>query len=351
MEDNAINTIFFENLKNDEKFILCKTIARIFAKRLLKDERSKFFPKHNDSSLKIEVGHAENLSIIGGYGNCRYGWIPDEKFKVNAYKEIPGIYTPIPYMPDYLVWLDIKWGENAFFEKEKRDIMNWKIWKNPDNIVLSCYMTVNKNQSKINLQFYLLQLGKGWKKINQVFYSSLSDFNDLSTSERGEIGESLGKIFAKRLLYENRSLFFPEFDKDFLRIEDDISIDCSGAVAKNYEIPNTHWERVNIDSWIPDTILQVLTNPDNIELKYETFPKKIVYLEVKTGKNARLMRDQKNDIEAMSHVSNFIMLVCSILPEYIQKSESQLVRKLILNFQMVKEGKWETIKKNYYSDF
>lgn len=154
------DTIFFSNLKNDEKFSLCKTIARIFAIRLLKSEHSKFFPDYHDGSIHIEVGHVENFSRKEGYGTCRYGWIPDEKLKVK---------TTTMGSPDYIVWFDVKFGEDVFFEKEKRDIMNWMISENPRYRVLSCYITIDKTQSKICLQFYVLRLGKGWKKINRFF--------------------------------------------------------------------------------------------------------------------------------------------------------------------------------------
>lgn len=137
-----------------------------------------------------------------------------------------------------------------------------------------------------------------------------------------------------------------------MRLEEGISIDFSKKPLKYCEVPETHWERLNTaDSWMPDTTLQALTNPNKIELKYEMFPKKIVYLEVKTGKNARLERYQQNDIEAMSHASNFIILVCYIVPDYIDKPKSKLVHKLIISFQIVKDGGWGNLTKFYYSDF
>ena len=249
----------------------------------------------------------------------------------------------------YIVWLDIKLGADAFFEKEKRDIMNYIISKKPDNIVLSCNIIVDKKQSKLSLQFYLLQLGTGWKKLNKFFYSSLSDFNTLSSSERGEIGESLGKIFAKRLINDNYRMFFPEFERDFLRIEEGISFDFTKSLFGLYNIPDSHWELTNtVNSWEPDAIFQILTNPDSNELKYESFPKKIVYLEVKTGKHARFMRWQKNDTEALSYLSNHMVLFCHIIPEDTVNFES----KLKLNFKILnKEGNWETMKLFYYSDF
>ena len=80
MDNNSIDTYTFDSLKNDERFILCRTIARIFTKRLLFSEQAHFFPKHKDGPIHIEVGHAENFSIKEGYGVCRFGWIPDEKF-------------------------------------------------------------------------------------------------------------------------------------------------------------------------------------------------------------------------------------------------------------------------------
>ena len=302
--------------------------------------------------MHVEIGHAENFSM-NGYGNCRYGWIADEKFKISVYDKNPGQYPSI--LPEYVIWLDIKFGDDTFFEKEKRDIMNWMIWKNPNYFVLSCHVTFDKNQSKISLQYYTLVLGKGWIKSKHFYYSSLSDFDSFSAQEKGEFGEALGKIFGKRLLFENRTLFFPEFNEEFLRIEDGISIDCSKREPSYYEIPDsnrvTDQRRMIFSGWVPDNIFQVLTSPDNTQLKYETFPKKIVFLEIKTGKNARFERNQKNDIETMSYDSNCIVLLCSIIPEYIETSESKLVRKFILNFQMMKNCEWKAIQKYYYSDF
>ena len=343
MKNDETNIISFDSLQNDEKFYLCKTISRIFAIRLLKSEHPKFFLGYHDGSIHIEVGHVENFTRKGGYGTCRYGWIPDEKFKVK---------TSSMGAPNYIVWLDLKFGEEDFFEKEKRDIMNWMLSENPSYRILSGYITVDKVSIQNNFAILCITTWQRLEKDQPVFYSSVSDFNDLSTSERGEVGESLGKIFTKRLLYEHQSFFFPDIGKDFLRLEEGVSIDFSKTPPKYFAVPETHWERLNTaDSWMPDTTLQVLSNPDKTELKYEMIPKKIVYLEVKTGKNARLERYQQNDIEAMSHAINFIILVCHIIPDYIDKSKSTMVSKLVISFQIVKDGGWGNLTKFYYSDF
>jgi hypothetical protein len=343
MNDNSIYTHFFENLNNNEKTILCKSITKIFAKRLLFDDRSKIFPECDDNFLRIEIGMPENLTFPG-HAFASNGWLPDVKFKIFSTEKMPDLQTTQLFGYQKIVWLDIQVGEDSFVEREKREVMNF-ISKNSNQIVISCLLIADKNQSKLSLQFYLLQPNTGWKKLTKFFYSSKSDFNNLTSSERGEIGEALASIFAKRLLYENRSAFFPEFDKEFLRIEEGIGIDYSASERIHYSLllpPNFY---TNLSSWEPDATFQILTNPDVHDLKYEFFPKKIAFLEAKTGKNSRFERSQQSDAELYNRMPNIIVLFCQILPE---NSES----KLALNFKIMKDGRnWETIKTFYYSDF
>jgi hypothetical protein len=342
MNDNSINTHFFENLNNDEKTILCKSITKIFAKRLLIDDSLKIFPECDNNYLRVEMGMPENRSFPGHIQS--HGWLPDEKFKISSTEKTTDLQTPHLFGYQKIVWLDIQVGEHAFVEKEKREVMNF-ISKKSNQIVISCFITADKNQSKFSLRFYLLETKSGWKKINELFYSSKSDFNNLTTSERGEIGEALASIFAKRLLYENRAVFFPEFEKEFLRIEEGICIDCSDSepIRVSLLLPPNFF--TDLSSWQPDTTFQILANPDVLDLKYEFFPKKIVFLETKTGKNARLERGQQSNAELYSQMPNIIVLFCQILPD---NSES----KLVLNFKIMRDGRnWETIKTFYYSDF
>jgi hypothetical protein len=258
----------------------------------------------------------------------RYGWIADEKFKVftitadkenNRYKAI---------------WLDVKVGKDAFFEKEKRDIMNF-VCKRPDDFVFSCFVDSDPKLGKFHLQWHYLQPDLGWKKVHSVFYSNDEGFNNLSPSERGEIGEALGKIFTKRLLNDERATLFPEFITESLLIESGFPLNYS-AYSNNSASTMERWE--------PDAVFQVFTNSDDVELKYEFHPKKNVFVEVKTGKNAKFERWQKEDIIQYDKLPNSFVFFCEILPDV----STSIFR---INFKKLNNDEWRTFKTYHYYDF
>ncbi len=326
MENYLSNLTFFKDLSNREKVILCKTIAKIFTKRFLRTDSFKVFLKDGESPHRIERGLPENFTIPGP-SYMPFGWIADEKFKVftsDGSDEIPNIrYTA--------VWLDIRVGKDAIFEKAKVDIMNF-VSRRPDDLVFSCLIYPDDAQAKINLQLYRLQPDIGWKCITTFSYSSSQDFTHLSPFERGQIGESLGTIFAERFLYSERSRLFPNIENENLYIEE-----CLFSRGnENFSHPS--------NSWVPDATFQVFSNPSPIELIYEFTPKKTAYIEVKTGKNAKFERWQKEDIIRYSKSPNSIVLFCEVLPD-------PSTHTLRLNMKRRFDEKWKTIQTYYYSDF
>ncbi|MGA2918343.1 hypothetical protein [Methanoregula sp.] len=256
-----------------------------------------------------------------------YGWIADEKFKVFTRSDSSNFQND-RYVA---VWLDILVGEEAAFDKAKMDIMNY-VSKRQDDLVFSCFVHSDFDQSKLSFQFYYLQPDFGWKKIMTQIYSSNSDFNQLSPFERGQIGEALGNIFTERLLYMDRSSFFPELKNENLLIEECI---LTRRCEKTLN---------SMNSWIPDAVFQVFSNPDPGELKYEFNPKKFVYVEVKTGKSAKFERWQKEEIIQYSKFPDSIVLFCEVIPDSITEAIKLNVKKLI-------DEEWKTIKTFKYSDF
>jgi len=65
MRNNLSDLIFFKELSDEEKIILCKTIAKIFSKRFLKSESFKQFLKTGETITRIEHGLPENFTIPG----------------------------------------------------------------------------------------------------------------------------------------------------------------------------------------------------------------------------------------------------------------------------------------------
>ena len=319
MRDNLSDLILFKDLTEDGKKILCKTLAKVYTKQYLNSASFQKLLKTGETVRKIELGLPENFTI-GGYFYLRYGWIPDEKFKVFTNE---GRYTA--------VWLDIKVGLDSFFDKAIIDTMNY-VAKRPDDLVFSCVFYPDFENQKINIHLYHLHPDKGWEKIATFTYSSTQDFNLLSPYERGQIGEALGTIFAKGLLISDRFVFFPELNNDPLFVENCVFPRRSEMI------------KISRESWIPDAIFQIFSNPDASELKYEFTPKKVVYIEVKTGKNAKLERYQKDDIFQYSKLQDTIVLLCEILHDSSTNTIKLTLKKML-------DGEWKTIKTFNYSDF
>jgi len=204
--------------------------------------------------------------------------------------------------------------------------------RRPDDLVFSCLVFPDYEHAQLKLQLYLLQPDIGWKPITTFNYSNDSDFNELSPGERGQIGESLGIIFTKRFLYEDRFTIFPELKTGNILIEE-----CVFARGSDRPIHS-------FNSWVPDATFQIFSNPDPVELSYEFNPKKFVYTEVKTGKSAKFERWQKEEMIQYNQLPNSIALFCEVLPN----SSEHTIK---MNVKRMSDGEWRTSKTYHYSDF
>jgi hypothetical protein len=340
MEQNSQKIIQYQNFTFDERHKFGVTLAKIFTKRLLFEERSLLFLEYEKDSIKIELGLPENF-FIPGVESLAFGWIPDLKYKILTKKPEDLQFL---YPQKRNVWIDVKIGDDADFQKEKKDIMSF-MSLNPENIVISCFIIPDAKQSKLILKFYWMQSRKGWTKIKEYIYSSISEFDNLTSAERGDLGESLAKIFTKRLLLEKRAQLFPEYEGEFIKIEEGISLDYTNP-NRRYFSPELFQHAKNThQSWIPDAIFQLLTNINPFDLKFELKPKKFVWLEVKTGKEAKLERWQRNDIEYLNENPFNILLLCQISPDCENS-------KLKLTFsKMQEDSNWKKIGEYSYTDF
>jgi hypothetical protein len=255
-----------------------------------------------------------------------HGWIADEKFKV-----FTGSRTlNIPNSRYIAVWLDVKVGCETRFNKAQMDIMN-HVAKRQDDLVFSCAIYPD-DKTKLSIHLFHLQSDQGWKQIGHFYYSSTTDFSGLSPFERGQIGESLGSIFTARLLHENRSDFFPELNAELFFIDE--------CVVPRENVKLSY----SLERWIPDAIFQVFSNPNPTKLNYEYNPKKVVYIEVKTGKYAKFERWQMDDILLYSKSPNSIIFYCEILPNASKDSINITVKQLI-------DSQWKTVGIFNYADF
>jgi hypothetical protein len=327
MNTNLSNITLFKNLTENEKKILCKTLAKIYTKRYLKSNVFNQFLDNGDNVSKVELGLPENFTI-GGYYYLRHGWIADEKFKV--FTESSTTHIPNPRYT--AVWLDIKIGLDASFDKAKIDTMNF-VSKRLDDLVFSCNIYPDFKKEKLIINLYNLHSDKGWEKIAIFTYSSNGDFNELSPYERSQIGEALGNIFSRRLLSTHRATFFPELNNDPLFIEDCVVPRRDSTISD-----------ITMENWVPDAIFQVFANQNASELKYEFSPKKYVFIEVKTGKYARFERYQKDDMLQYSELSDTVVLFCEVIPE-------KLTNLIKLNMKKLDSGKLKLIDTVTYSDF
>ena len=305
MAQNSLKIFQYQNLTFDERHKFGVTLAKIFTKRLLNEERALLLPEYAKESIRIELGLSENFSLSGIEG-LPFGWIPDLKYKILTKKPED---LQFQYPQKRNVWVDVKIGDDADFQKEKKDIMSF-MSLNPENIVISCFIILDEKQSKLILKFYWMQCRKGWTKIKEYIYSSISEFDKFKSAERGDIGESLAKIFTKRLLLEERAQLFPEYEKEFINIEEGISLDYTNPNRRYFSPEPFQHTRNTQQSWIPDAIFQLLANTNLFDLKFELKPKKLVWLEVKTGKEAKLERWQRNDIEYLNENPFNILLLC-----------------------------------------
>jgi len=327
MNTNLSNVTLFKNLTENEKNILCKTLAKLYTKRYLKSDSFTKFLDNGENVFRVELGLPENFTI-GGYYYLRHGWIADEKFKVFTESGTTNVlnsrYTA--------VWLDIKIGLDSSFDKAKMDTMNF-VSKRPDDLVFSCNIYPDFKKEKLMITLYHLYPDKGWEKIATFTYSSNNDFNELLPYERSQIGEALGNIFSRRLLSTYRATIFPELNNDPLFIEECV-------------IPRRFSEihDISMDNWIPDAIFQVFVNQNASELKYEFNPKKYVFVEVKTGKYARFERYQKDDMQRYGELSDTIVLFCEVTSE-------KLTNTIKLNMKKIDSGKLKFIDTFTYSDF
>lgn len=344
--------IEFKNFNSKEIVIIGNALAKIFTRRLILKETHLLFPEFENLHIRIQDGIPENFSIPES-AFLKVGWIPDAKFKIHTNSDADK--RKFFYNVSKIVWLEV--SIDADIAKSKKDIMSF-VSQKPENIVLICFFNEDKKGSKLILRFYLIQGKNGWKKIKEYYYTSfrnvrsneeneenknskIIEFKDLSPREKGEIGEAIANILTNRILLEGKSLFFPE--KDIIRIEDQVSayLDNPSQTIFSYQTNN-----MNIfGSWEPDGIFQVLTSSDPFDSISKVNQKKIVYLEVKTGKNARFERTQLSDMENISKIQNFIVLFCQVFPETKYSI-------LIFNFFIVKsDSDWKLIKQYYYSDF
>jgi len=271
MEQNSKKIIQYHDFSVNERLKFGVALAKIFTKRLLDEERALLLPEYTKESIKIELGLPENFSLSGIEG-LPFGWIPDLKFKILT-KKLNDLQFQYPQKRN--VWVDVKIGDDADFQKEKKDIMSF-MSLNPENIVISCFIILDENQSKFILKFYWMQCRKGWTKIKEYIYSSISEFDKLKSADRGDIGESLAKIFTKRLLFWERTQLFSEYEKEFINIEEGISLDYTNPKRKYFSPEPFQHTRNTQQSWIPDAIFQLLTNTNLFDLKFELKPKKLV---------------------------------------------------------------------------
>ncbi|MFZ0674222.1 MAG: hypothetical protein WB811_01675 [Methanoregula sp.] len=335
MEQDHLQLNNFENLNPTEKRFYLDSLARVFSRRVIVEEKTSFFPNLKDEVIRINEGIPEDFTLPNTgpkYGVSPITWIPCAKYKILIKNGF------ILSDTEQRVWFEIIFDKTI--EKDQKDVMK-SVIQDPKSVVLSCLVIPEYNNFKIGFHFYVLRDDNGWKKIKDYYYygfknshmdnqdsgnTGLIGFDDLSSPEKGLLGESLGHIFARRLLIENKTHFFPLFEKEVIRIEK----------LRYYTVSQ---------SWEPDISFQILTNVDPIDLTLELIPKKHVCVEVKTGRNARFERFQKDDMQNSSLKSNLIILCCNILPD---SSNS----KLNVLFQQVQyKSAWATVGQYYYKDF
>jgi len=359
-EQNLANSITFDNFDLIEKQIYVNSLAFIFAKRLIKENIALFFPSLKNQIIRINEGIPDNFTLPNSgpkYGCNPITWTPKAKFKIQFGEQFP--YSDF----EQRVWFEIIF--NKPFETADKDVIYSVLqdmcqhqYGEFINVILSCLVIPDNQNSTIEFNFYLLGNLKQWKKLKTYYYngfkksnifegnssdlatSKLISFKNLTPQERGSLGEALGKILGRRLLIENKALFFPEFENELINAE----LGSSWYFTYLGETVNLDVKRRQC-TWEPDLVFRILTNVDPNDLIFELAPKKMVFFEVKTGKNATFERSQKEDMEYWSMAQNYLVLYCNILPD----SDDS---KLNITFKRVRYNtEWEPVSKFSYSDF
>ena len=315
-----------------------------------------FFQNLENIDFRISEGISESYTLPNTgpkYGVFPITWTPDYKFKIVG-KEFPN--------SDYQMRIWVKIIFNESLDMDQKDIMcSFLQHQNQNeikNVILSCIIIPDLKQSRIAFHYYLLRDSKGWIRLKTYYYigfkksgtpqsnehnskeSEKITFKDLLSLERGLLGESIGEIFTNRLFIEYKSSFFPELLNELIKIE-------SGTPRYHTELSQMirAESQLYFESWQPDLIFQVLSNVNANDLIFELKPKKIVWVEVKTGKNATFERSQKENMERSSLIQGLIILYCNILPE---SSDTNLT----IRFSLVRfNSEWKNCTQYFYSDF
>jgi len=355
---------YFNDLTSVERKNYIYSLAKIFARRVVIKEKGIIFPNLKDSDIRTNEGIPDNFILSGTgpvSGVIPISWIPDAKYKIMIGKTWP------PSFNDQKVWLKIIYDE--VFEKDQKDIIGQTIrdlnnnqFIDPKNVALSCLVIPEPENLVIGFHFFIMRDLNGWKKIQSHYYTGFSgsnshsrdidktnrsdreviNFKDLSSREKGEVGESLGNIFARRMIIDNKQSFFSDLDESFIKIEDEKIRNTSDEY---YKIITKLRGDTRFGTWDPDIRYHILANSNPFDLMFEIYPKKIVWIEVKTGKNARFERSQETDMECISQNSDLLVIYCNVLPD-----SSNFKLNLCFN-QVQNRGKWKELMQYSYTDF
>ena len=324
----------FNDLTSVERRNYIYTLAKIFARRVIIEDIDTFFPNLKGSDIRTNDGIPDNFILSGtgpASGVIPISWTPDAKYKIMIGK------SGIQSFNDQKIWLKIIYDD--VFEKDQKDIIDQTIrtlnnnqFVDPKNIALSCLAIPESQNQAFGFHFYILKELSGWKRIKSYYYSgfSVSDFKiknpdsknvtreeiikfkNFSSREKGELGESLTDIFARRLINENKPLFFPDLKENFIKIENEKIRNTSDEY---YKIITELQGDNRFRTWDPDIQFHILANSNPFDLMYEIYPKKLVWIEVKTGKNARFERSQELDMEHFSQNLDLFVIYCNVLPD------------------------------------
>jgi len=364
MEPENSKLFCFNDLTSVERRNYIYTLAKIFARRVIIEEIDTFFPNLKGSDIRTNDGIPDNFILSGTgptSGVIPISWTPDAKYKIIIGK------SGIQSFNDQKIWLKIIYDD--IFEKDQKDIIDQTIrtlnnnqFIDLKNIALSCLVIPEPQNQAFGFHFYILKELSGWKRIKSYYYSgfSVSDFKiknpdiknvtgeeiikfkNFSSRENGELGESLTDIFARRLIHENKPLFFPDLKENFIKIENEKIRNTSDEY---YKIITELQGNNRSGTWDPDIQFHILANSNPFDLMYEIYPKKLVWIEVKTGKNARFERSQELDMEHFSQNLDLFVIYCNVLPD-----SSNL--KLNLCFKRVQKGeRWKDLAQHSYTDF
>jgi hypothetical protein len=185
-------------------------------------------------------------------------------------------------------------------------------------------------------------------------------FKQLNSNEKGKLGEALARIIAKRFLKKEISLFIPDLDSEKVRIEEGIPELFATEGNQLYKIDHNNpnfpspdiWE---YPQWTPDVKLKI-NYPGHSTYDPSLIVENViivVYLEIKTGKHAKVERSQKFVMECVNNnksllvagTSNLICLRCDIIPDDDKGS-------LLLKFYRNSDNTmWKEFKRYEYSDY